>query len=146
MKDYLGHDAAPQPAGFRPRGGQFVLFRLKDLGAMGRLAQDGAHCARDGSLVAIFQQASLSPEMTVTKADGTVAKEGGEYIPAHFVLMDENGNNFCAPYKDKKTGHGVFTNILFWADSPNLADVRPLEDMADFPPGRAHHPAWKPCA
>ena len=158
--DHQGFMITPKQSTWRPRQGQWVLFKLRDPNKLIALAEQGAHTARDGSLVAIFQDHRIAPLVTTAihedgrrevihgihalRADAKVLHEGGESIPPMLMLVDANGNNLAMGVRDKATGHVEVQTIFFHWDSPNIIDAKPLDNLADMPPGRAVDPNWKP--
>jgi hypothetical protein len=127
--------------GFKPRGGQWVLFRLSDPGKVVALAEMGAHTARDGSLVGIAQPAQFTPSTTVTRANGTVEHEPPQFLPAKIVLVDPDGNNL--PYLERlRGGRAQVRDVAIHQDSPSLKDLRPLTHLEDMPPGRVVNTVW----
>ena len=144
MQDYQGHVLQHRQVRWKPRSGQWVLFRLLDIQKQYNLIQLGAHSANDGSLVAIFQAAHVSSLMQVKRANGRTELAPPEHIPDRLMLVDSNGNNLAHGLRNPATGHVEVKDIIFFLDSPGIHDLRPLENIEDLPPGRKIDPAWKP--
>jgi hypothetical protein len=147
MKDSLGLEAPVQPAPrLRPRS--FVKLQLKDKAKQKYFTEQGAHTARDGSLVAIFYGGFTSTAIEVTRQDGTKETHSSEWIPEHFQLIRANGTNLSLPVLEEKLGHWVIQDINFLphtkdgAPNPNIVSWAPVNDARDLPPGRIVHPQW----
>ena len=142
MLDHSGHTAPAMP-GWSPGNGEFCLLRLKDVGKQAALVQQGAYACKDGSLVCIHTAAHRSSPSSIKRADGSVEMSPGEYQPARLMLMMESGSNFPVLVRFPN-GHAAAQNVFFYPDSPSIAELRPLMDKADLPPGRVVHPDWVP--
>lgn len=143
MKDFSGFALEPQPMTWKPRGGQWCLVRLRDPARMVALAQQGAHVARDGSLVAIHVGAHFAPGVVVKRSDGKIEQQPGEQVPAKLVIVHGDGNNLPWGRRNGQ-GHLETVDVWFHPASPEIATVRPLLDKADMPPGRVVDPDWQP--
>jgi hypothetical protein len=141
VKDYSGFVAGPRKLSFIPRGGQWVMLKLRDSAMQAALAKEGAHASRDGSLVAIFCNEDLTPELKVTKGKLTYT-EPPQYLPPRFHLVYPSGQNFGMPQRDPQQGRDVFADVMFAAESPAIASVTPIADLRDMPPGRVVHTRW----
>jgi hypothetical protein len=132
--DFSGFSIEPTVIGWHPGNGEWVLFNMADPDKQVALVEAGAHAARDGSLVGIFQRQQIPPLVVITRADGTIEKSGGVPEPAHIVLVHSNRENLTVPRK-KPDGGWELVNVFFFWNSPSVKDVRPLLDMADLPDG-----------
>lgn len=141
MQDFFGHSPkAPDNPSWRPRGGQWVLLNLDDPAKQADLGKQGAHCARDGSLVAVLSGAHApSPVAAVVRGRPEQAQPG--WVPDRLVLVDADGNDFALPVR-RQGGHGEWVSVWFAPDSPRLRGVRPLGDLRDMPPGRVVNTRW----
>jgi len=101
---------------YQPRAWQWMLFRLSDASKHIGLAERGAWCARDGSLV------------------GIVVPGPSPYLQ----LVDADGLNFTVSRDERPV------SVFFYLDSPTVCDLHPMTSLADFPPGRAYAPGWTP--
>jgi hypothetical protein len=141
LTDFSGLEQEATVIGWHPSNGEFVLFRLADQAKHVAIVEAGAHAARDGSLVGIFQSQRVPPLVEIKRANGQVEKEGGIPEPAHIVVVRSNRENLTVPRK-KPDGSWEIVNVFFFWKSPNVKDVRPLLDMADLPD---QHPLGMAC-
>lgn len=112
-------------ARFRP--GQWVTYTIPESTlAIGSPVRGLIHKTALGRFVGIYQPAGNDP------LDRSVS------IPEHVVPVRPSGENVRVPDHDGQ----MFVRVEF---SPSqLADIQPMLDLGDMPPGRVVAPGWTP--
>lgn len=134
MKDFFDQSAQTPTAGIP--GGGYCLLRLKDVDQTAKLVKAGAHSTATGEFVCIHAPAEVT---AIVEVNGK--KEGGEFVPARLVFLDENGHNVTVPIKDDK-GHGTWQDVVIFPQSPLIESILPLSDPAHLPPNRVVCLKW----
>lgn len=118
-----------------PRAGQWCKFKVRSESDAAKLASLGAHVAPDGFLVGIFAARETTATASITRANGTVEKSGGEVLPDRVVLQATHGHNVEIVFHNPKTNANEMRRLWFLLDDPDVVDLHPMTDKGHFPPG-----------